>query len=284
MRRMRRRVRAESNTQPGNSPQLREELARSGWMYEWRLTSSVTTPPLGGNLASVHATREQMIEPFVREALAAAGPGASALDLACNEGWFSQRLLAWGADRVVGIDIREENIRRAVLLRDHFQIPASRLEFHQRDVLEIDPDELGSFDVVLLLGLIYHMERPLDAIRIARSITRRVCLIESQLTRQSRPIVRGDGVPNVYYESAASFAAWVEEDAADNPLSSVGGVMSLVPNRAALEAMPLWAGYDAVEVLTPQPHHDLQYVVGDRAIVAATVGRSSAEHTPPDRA
>jgi len=38
-----------------------------------------------------------MIEGPVREALAAAGPEATALDLACCEGWFSHRLLEWGA-------------------------------------------------------------------------------------------------------------------------------------------------------------------------------------------
>jgi tRNA (mo5U34)-methyltransferase len=258
---------------------LREEIERGGWMYEWRLTPTVATPLLGPNLPSVHTTREEMIEPVVRRALAAAGENASALDLACNEGWFSHRLLDWGADRVVGIDVREDNIRRAGLIRDHFGIPERRLSFHAGDVLELDAEALGRFDVVLLLGLIYHLERPLDAVRLARRVTRTVCVIESQLTRQNRPIIRGDGVPNVYHQSAASFAAWVEDEP-DNPLSSLGGVMSLVPNRAALEAMPRWAGFDHVEFLSPRPEHDLQYVVGDRAIVAASVSAEQTADSP----
>lgn len=210
-----------------------------------------------------------LIEPVVRAALAQAGPGATALDLACHEGWFSHRLLEWGADRVVGIDVREQNIRRAELIRDHYGISPSRLTFRRCDVFDVDPDELGQFDVVLLLGLIYHLERPLDAIRFARRTTRRVCLIESQLTRQDRPIVTGWGRPNIYYQSPASFAAWPENDD-ENTLASVVGVVSLVPNRAALELMPRWAGFDHVEFLTAQAHHDPQYIVGDRAIVAAT--------------
>jgi hypothetical protein len=89
-------------------------------MYEWRLTPTVSTPLLGDNLSSVHRTRADMIEPAVSTALASAGPGASALDLGWNEGWFSQRLLSWGGHQVVGVDARNDNIRRAELLRDHF--------------------------------------------------------------------------------------------------------------------------------------------------------------------
>ena len=101
-------------------PELADEIRRGGWMYQFDLTPSVSTPPLGPNLASVHETRREMIEDVVRTALLAAGPDACALDLACNEGWFSHRLLEWGAKRVVGVDIRSDNIRRANLVRDRF--------------------------------------------------------------------------------------------------------------------------------------------------------------------
>jgi len=263
------------------SPELAAEVGRGGWMYEWELSATVRTPALGANLQSVHRTREGMIEPVVRAALAQAGPHARALDLACNEGWFSHRLLSWGAGRVLGIDAREQNIRRATLLRDHFGIGADRLEFRTADVFDLDPEDLSTFDVVLVLGLVYHLERPVEAIRIARRLTRRVCIIESQLTRQDRPIVLGYGVPNVYYRTPASFAAWVEHDSAANLLSSTPGVMSLVPNRAALEAMPTWAGFDRVEFVAPRPQDDIQYLVGDRAIVAAAVGeRDPAPGSP----
>jgi tRNA (mo5U34)-methyltransferase len=244
-------------------------------MYEFELGAGVTTPPLGPNLRSVHETRRQLIEAPVRAALAAAGPGARALDLACNEGWFSHRMLDWGAERPVGVDIREDNVRRANLIRDHFGITADRLSFRQADVLHLDPEELGRFDVVLVLGLIYHMERPLDALRIARRLTSGVCLIESQLTRQDRPIVLGTGRPHVYEQRAEGFAAFVENDP-ENPLASTAGVMSLVPNRAALEAMPLWAGFAAVEWLPAQSHHDVQYIAEDRGVVAAYVSEPSS--------
>jgi tRNA (mo5U34)-methyltransferase len=256
---------------PSISTALRAELDGERWMYGWQLTPSVRTPVIGDNLPAVHSTREEMIESTVREALAAAGPHPRALDLGCNEGLFSHRLLDWGAASVVGIDSREHNIRRATLVRDHFGVSQEQIRFVQADVLELSPEEEGLFDVVLLLGLIYHLERPLEAIRVARRMTRRLCVIESQLTRQEEPIVRGDGIPGVYTESPASFAAWIEADSDANRLSSMNDVMSLVPNRAALRMMPEWAGFDRVDFLHARPEHDPQYVGGDRAIVAAWV-------------
>src|SRR5689334_14112514 len=135
------------------NPDLEAEIAGPAWIYPWQLRDGRVLPIAVDELESVHRTRSEMIEARVRAALAEAGPNATALDLACNEGWFSQRLLEWGASRVVGIDIREFNLHRATLLRDHYEIPAERLEFRQADVFELDATDLGRYDVVLLLGL-----------------------------------------------------------------------------------------------------------------------------------
>ena len=67
------------------SDELAEEIRRGGWMYEWHLAPGVATPLIGPNLRSVHTTRLELIEPACRAAIRAAGPGAKAIDLACNE-------------------------------------------------------------------------------------------------------------------------------------------------------------------------------------------------------
>src|SRR6476661_8717518 len=86
---------------------LDEELKAQPWIYPWRLRDGSEVRVANAELPSIHRTRAEMIESRVRAALTAAGPEATALDLACNEGWFSQRLLEWGAQRVVGLDVRE---------------------------------------------------------------------------------------------------------------------------------------------------------------------------------
>ena len=249
---------------------LDDELLGPPWAYPWRLRDGRDVALMTPELASVHSTRAGLIEERVRAALAAAGPGATALDLACNEGWFSHRLLEWGASRVLAIDVREDNIRRATLLRDHFEIPPQRLELRQADVFDINPGELGEFDVVLVLGLIYHVENPMGVLRLARACTRVLCVIESQLTRQTAPVVHGQGRSDVLHEAEGSFAVVVEGDDGPLPsLASTGDVLSLIPNLTALTQMTRVAGFAGTEVAVPGPDHNPQYLRGDRAVVFA---------------
>jgi tRNA (mo5U34)-methyltransferase len=255
------------------------------WMYAWRLRNGSITPLAGPELPDIHRTRAELMEAHVRAALSAAGPNATVIDLACNEGWFSQRALEWGAARVLGIDIRPQLVRRAELVRDHFEIDPDRLEFRCADVFDLDVSLLGTFDVVLCLGLVYHVENPIGAIRIARALTRGICVIESQLTRQTEAIVHGNGRTDQYEQSAASFAALVETDYEQNMLASAGGVVSLIPNKAALRQAAEAAGFRELAVAQPTAGHNRQYVMGDRAVLLAWPERQhaaeSAASMPP---
>jgi tRNA (mo5U34)-methyltransferase len=255
---------------------LSDEIEQApGWMYEWHLADGRVTPVIGPELPDIHRTRLELLEGPVRAALATAGPDATAIDLACNEGWFSHRMLEWGAARVIGVDIRPRVIRRAELMRSHFKISPERLEFRCADVFDLDTNVLGTFDVVLCLGLVYHLENPIGAIRTARKLTRGVCVVESQLTRQHDPIVHGNGRSDQYEKSPASFAALVEADYQDNMLASAGGVVSLIPNRAALIQAAEAAGFAELELAPPGSSHNRQYVLGDRAVLIARPARAA---------
>jgi len=252
------------------APELAAELAEGpAWMYGWTLGVEV---PLGHpELLEVHRTRAEMIEPTVRAALADAGSDSRALDLGCSEGWFSHQLLHWGASSVLGVDVRDVNVRRARLVARHFGIPQTRLTFRAGDVFDLDPGELGTFDVVLALGLVYHLEDPVGMLRLARALTHSVCIVESQLTQQREPVVYGWGSTGSQLEAEASFAAILERDADVQPSASRAGVLSLIPNRAALGLMLEAAGFDELEWLAAGTTHNAQYRGGDRAIAVARV-------------
>ena len=262
--------------QPQPDDRLDKEIAAgTRWIYPWVLRDGRELEIAGDWLPAVHATRERLIEPAVRAALQAAGEGATALDLACNEGWFSHRLFDWGASKVVGVDVREVNVERAAMLRDHFGIPPERLELVQGDVFELDPGALGRFDVVLLLGLIYHVEDPTSVIRLARACTKAggICAIETQLTTHDEPVRFGAGRPEMYREAPGSFAVMVEEGPeVMSSLASTGKVLSLIPNRAALVDMIRVAGFDSWDFTEPAPDAEPQYAGGDRAVVIARRG------------
>ena len=79
------------------------------------------------------------------------------LDLGCEEGHFAVEFARHGAE-VVAVDVREEHLRRARFLAE--AIGVERFETVRADVRELDPTALGEFDLVLCLGLHYHLDTP----------------------------------------------------------------------------------------------------------------------------
>jgi hypothetical protein len=242
------------------------------FLYVWQLTPEITVPLMGPELPSIHQTRAEMAEPVVRKALAQGGR-TRAIDIACHEGWFAHRLLEWGAHEVLAVDIRDVNVRRARLIRDHFGIPAERMRMERGDVYGLSSDTIGRFDVVLLLGLIYHLENPIAALRVARALCDGVSIVETQLTQQTEPIRHGWGVADHFEIEPASWAARHEppHEQETQPLAAFGGVISLIPNEAAVVQAMQVAGFARVERLPTVEGQNKQYVEGDRAVFAGYV-------------
>lgn len=246
-----------------------DELAgEPEWMYEFDLGHGVRTQTLGPELMDIHRTRASVAEPVARAAFAGPGATGTAMDLACSEGWFGHRMLEWGARKVTGVDIRDENVRRARMVAERLGVNEERLRFQVADVYDVDPAAMGTFDVVLCFGLIYHLENPVGALRIARALTRGACIVETQLTEQVDPIRHGWGQAGEFTEREASWAAYREEPQLQegSPIASHGGVISFVPNRAALFEAMIAAGFSRCEPLVPQTGN-AQYVDGNRIVV-----------------
>lgn len=90
---------------------------------------------------------------------------ARILDLASLEGYYSFEFAALGAD-VVGIEGRRSNIEKAEARGRELHLP---VQFVRDDVRNLNQDTYGAFDVVLALGILYHLDAP-DQIPFLESI------------------------------------------------------------------------------------------------------------------
>lgn len=239
-------------------------------MYPWQLGPG-DRAPVDPWLVELHESRRQMIEGHVREALSAAGPQATVLDLGCGEGWFSHLALEWGAARVVGWDARELNIRRAHLIADQFGLSADRLRFEQADVSALRPGELDTFDIVLNLDLVCDLEDPAEALRAARSACRSLHVVDTLLTPQAQPLEWFGLTATEALEEAGMFAIHVERAGDRNPLSSTAAGLRLIPNARAVEQMAEVAGFADCERLEPPLLSHPMYVDGHRGLFLARV-------------
>jgi ubiquinone/menaquinone biosynthesis C-methylase UbiE len=79
------------------------------------------------------------------------------LDLACHEGIYAIEFARQGAS-VLGIEGREAHIAKATFVKDALSL--HNLDVVQDDVRNLSQAKYGSFDVVLCLGILYHLDTP----------------------------------------------------------------------------------------------------------------------------
>ena len=115
--------------------------------------------------------------PWLIEAAGGSLRGCSILDMGCNSGFWSIQCALLGAE-VVGFDARPELIAQAELLKR--ATGAASAEFRVLDFRDASPEALGGrFDVVLNLGLLYHLPEPIRALEATRRLARRHILLDT---------------------------------------------------------------------------------------------------------
>ena len=106
--------------------------------------------------------------------------GKRVLDIGAWDGWYSFELAKRGAD-VLAIDCwdnpRFYEMRRRLGLE-------SRVDYQVLDVYELAPELVGRFDVVMFLGVLYHLKHPLLALEQVCSVTRDMACVDSFVLRE----------------------------------------------------------------------------------------------------
>lgn len=134
------------------------------------------------------------------------------------------------------------------------QVLGSRVEPIVADFMTADLDALGMFDVVLYLGVLYHMQHPLLALQRLARVTREVAVIETHAVV----------VPGQEHRSICEF--YETDELCHDPTNWWG------PNLKALAGMCRAAGFRHLETLQGPPSvspAESNEIVSYRAIVQA---------------
>lgn len=242
-----------------------EDLAlQKRWFYSFELPSGRRTecflPP---EVAKIHDTRWAMLYEALEPLCAGDFSRLSCLDIGCNQGYFAVKLAQLGCRPVTGIDARAVHIRDADLMRRVWEL--THLQFRQIDLWQVNPESFGQFDVVLLLGVLYNLENPIGALRLAHALARRAVVIETQIA----PDIGGRinwGSKDSFQPAHGSFALIDQTGEADLSFAGLTG-LSLCPGRDALIAAMRRLGFTNIEILPAAPDAYEQFVTGHRIFV-----------------
>ncbi|GAA0704169.1 class I SAM-dependent methyltransferase [Dokdonella soli] len=247
---------------------IEDRILDKTWFYRFRLPSGrITTTYDDGALDQIHDSRLAMLKQVVDQRFGGTLAGHNAIDIACHQGWFSTKLVEWNADDVLAVDARAEHVADTTLIRDALNL--SKLRVMQSDVHAIDTAKLGQFDLVLMLGLIYHLENPIGALRQARALTRHMCVVETQIVPGMTGMV-DYGSYRFVRPLKGSFGIIDETDDTHGPEASTTGIC-LVPSLEALFWIMRKIGFARVELVPPPEDAYEQLRYGKRVMVAGYV-------------
>ena len=134
--------------------------------------------------------------------------GKTVIDIGCWDGFYSYACEKLGADKVVACDRfvwDEPSITDAGFDFAH-RILGSKVEKVHSYVEDIPKKNLGKFDIVLMLGVLYHAKNPIQYIEIARDLSKGIVVFETavDLLDISVPAVRYY-VGNEYHNDPTNF-------------------------------------------------------------------------------
>jgi SAM-dependent methyltransferase len=100
----------------------------------------------------------------------------TALDLGCGAGYFSKVLHRAGFS-VTGLDLRMNNID--LCRRRYPECTFGTIDLD--DTSQLIPEKIGRFDMVLMFGLLYHLQSPLQVISRLAPCIGRVAIVETRV-------------------------------------------------------------------------------------------------------
>ncbi|HEX8844467.1 MAG TPA: DUF1698 domain-containing protein [Pyrinomonadaceae bacterium] len=130
----------------------------------------------------------------------------------------------------------------------------SRVEAVVCDPMKMNAESLGQFDVVLYMGVLYHMEDPLESLRRVRQVTKQVAVIETEAVAvggfKSRPLCE-------FFPPRAKLM--------DDPTNF------WAPNAPALVGLCETVGFRRVKLLTTPPAPGMRQTARYRLVAHAFV-------------
>lgn len=222
-----------------NDEELKKEAAAIQWFHSMNLGQGVVTRGRG----------QQAADTLPRIGLPADLTGKTVLDIGAWDGYFSFEAERRGAKRVLATDSHAWEDGTQMTNKRGFELArralGSRVEDLNIDAMDLSPDKIGTFDVVLYLGVLYHMRHPMLALEKVFSVTRDLLILET--------------VVDLVWTRYPALRFYPADELAGDPSNWFG------PNPAAVVGMLKVVGFRKVEIVS-RSHRSLFKRVG-RAIL-----------------
>jgi tRNA (mo5U34)-methyltransferase len=220
-----------------------EIAALAPWFHNLHLPDGRQTAP-DHPLGDFPAFKWQAVAPHLPDDLS----GWTALDIGCNAGFYSFELARRGA-QVTGLDVDEHYLRQARWAAEQLGVE-KQVEFRPGTVYDLADADTG-WDLVLFMGVLYHLRYPLLALDLVARRVRRLLVLQTLTMPGDERVDPPADLPieerERLLEAGWPKMAFVERKLADDETNW------WAPSAAAVEAMARSAGLRTVA----QPAHEI---------------------------
>lgn len=168
--------------------------------------------------------------------------GRTVLDIGCNGGFYAIEMKRRGADRVVAIDFDESYLAQA---RFAAEVTGAAIEFRKLSVYDVALLK-ETFDIVLFMGVFYHLRHPLLALDLIwEHVAGDLLVFQSMLRGPSDVLPLQDDYPfraTEHFERPGYPRMVFVENKYSNDETNWW-----IPNRAGAEAMLRSSGFPVLE-------------------------------------
>lgn len=197
----------------GLDPATVEEIRGLPWFHEIDFGNGIRSPGV------IKSSKLRRVSRAVFDRSLA---GKSVLDIGCWDGAQSVEAVRRGAARVLATDHYSWHggwgNRRCFDLTRQYLAPG--IEVMDIDVPDLSVESVGTFDVVLFLGVLYHLRHPLAVLERIAPIVKEVLVLETRIMNWplSRPMMRfwpgsslGGDHTNWWTPNIACVIAWLAD-------------------------------------------------------------------------
>ena len=232
-----------------------------GWQYPFNLGHGIVTKTYTEVQQELHPWRKKVLLKNLDPYFAGRYGDISVLDLGACEGSMALALWEQGVRDITCIEARPLNVEKA---RFVFKVKNANIPVLQEDVLSFLRRDSRRYDLVLFMGLLYHLLDPFQTLRLVADRTQGLMAIETVIA-QPRDL-HFDNVQN-YSPSLAGF--YIRHDSV---LSNTAGLsnLELWPDPAALETLLTETGFSKMWEMDYGPAPISWYATKQRTMMLAS--------------